>query len=213
MAQLRRRSSRSPAIPACSRQKEGAFIGIRPPYQPQGGQRNRCRACTDYHYSSQLYVIVMFCKRHDMAMLNVCCCHARGLAPGAGAPLLPWPHGNQWPACCPMHMSQSFPGRGLSCVCSRRSHAALFLPGAAEARSLQQSPTFGFFRDLMAGGVAGAVAKTVVAPIERVKLLLQTQDANPRIKSGEVPPYRGAGLPHHISAYAGWHVCASKLGV
>lgn len=40
--------------------------------------------------------------------------------------------------------------------------------------------------------MAGAVAKTVVAPIERVKLLLQTQDTNPRIRSGEIPPYKGA---------------------
>jgi len=30
-----------------------------------------------------------------------------------------------------------------------------------------------------------------VAPIERVKLLLQTQDSNPRIKSGEIPRYTG----------------------
>lgn len=29
--------------------------------------------------------------------------------------------------------------------------------------------------DLMAGGVAGGISKTAVAPIERVKLLLQTQ--------------------------------------
>lgn len=43
-----------------------------------------------------------------------------------------------------------------------------------------------FFADLAAGGVAGGLSKTVVAPIERVKLLLQTQDSNPRIKSGEL---------------------------
>lgn len=42
-----------------------------------------------------------------------------------------------------------------------------------------------FFADLAAGGVAGGISKTVVAPIERVKLLLQTQDSNPRIKSGK----------------------------
>jgi len=48
-----------------------------------------------------------------------------------------------------------------------------------------------FFADLMAGGVAGGISKTVVAPIERVKLLIQTQDANPRIMSGEVPRYTG----------------------
>ena len=32
------------------------------------------------------------------------------------------------------------------------------------------------------GGVSGAVAKTLTAPIERVKLLIQTQDANPRVR-------------------------------
>lgn len=32
-----------------------------------------------------------------------------------------------------------------------------------------------FVRDFVAGGIAAAMAKTTVAPIERVKLLLQTQ--------------------------------------
>eukprot|EP01024_Parvocaulis_polyphysoides_P040906 TRINITY_DN3735_c0_g2_i2.p1 TRINITY_DN3735_c0_g2~~TRINITY_DN3735_c0_g2_i2.p1 ORF type:complete len:358 (-),score=50.76 TRINITY_DN3735_c0_g2_i2:205-1278(-) len=48
-----------------------------------------------------------------------------------------------------------------------------------------------FLKYLAAGGVSGAISKTVVAPIERVKLLLQTQDSNPRIKSGEIPRYTG----------------------
>jgi solute carrier family 25 (adenine nucleotide translocator) protein 4/5/6/31 len=39
--------------------------------------------------------------------------------------------------------------------------------------------------------VSGAVAKTCTAPIERVKLLIQTQDANPKIISGEVKRYSG----------------------
>ena len=47
------------------------------------------------------------------------------------------------------------------------------------------------FKDLLAGGIAGAIAKTAVAPIERVKLILQTQDLNPRIRRGEIPPYKG----------------------
>jgi solute carrier family 25 (adenine nucleotide translocator) protein 4/5/6/31 len=34
------------------------------------------------------------------------------------------------------------------------------------------------FKDMMLGGTAGAISKTVAAPLERVKLLLQTQDAN-----------------------------------
>jgi len=38
------------------------------------------------------------------------------------------------------------------------------------------------------GGVAGAIAKTVCAPIERVKLLLQTQANNPAAFD---KPYKG----------------------
>lgn len=34
-----------------------------------------------------------------------------------------------------------------------------------------------------------------MAPIERVKLVLQTQDLNPRIRCGEIPPYKGAQIP------------------
>jgi solute carrier family 25 (adenine nucleotide translocator) protein 4/5/6/31 len=45
--------------------------------------------------------------------------------------------------------------------------------------------------DFVAGGVSGAVSKTITAPIERVKLIIQTQDANPKIMSGEVPRYTG----------------------
>jgi solute carrier family 25 (mitochondrial adenine nucleotide translocator), member 4/5/6/31 len=45
--------------------------------------------------------------------------------------------------------------------------------------------------DWAAGGVSAAVSKTIVAPIERVKMLLQTQDSNPDIQSGKVPRYTG----------------------
>jgi solute carrier family 25 (adenine nucleotide translocator) protein 4/5/6/31 len=48
-----------------------------------------------------------------------------------------------------------------------------------------------FFIDFAAGGVSGAIAKTCTAPIERVKLIIQTQDSNPKIISGEVPRYTG----------------------
>jgi len=50
-----------------------------------------------------------------------------------------------------------------------------------------------FVMDFLAGGISGAIAKTATAPIERVKLIIQTQDANPKIKSGEVPRYTGIG--------------------
>jgi len=48
-----------------------------------------------------------------------------------------------------------------------------------------------FAIDFVLGGVSGAVAKTLTAPIERIKLVIQTQDANPKIRSGEVPRYTG----------------------
>ena len=45
-----------------------------------------------------------------------------------------------------------------------------------------------FLRDFMLGGTSGAIAKTVSAPIERVKLLLQTQHNNPKLAER---PYTG----------------------
>merc|ERR1712230_197421 len=48
-----------------------------------------------------------------------------------------------------------------------------------------------FAIDFVLGGTSGAISKTITAPIERVKLIIQTQDANPKIKSGEVPRYTG----------------------
>ncbi|KAJ8940530.1 hypothetical protein NQ314_010691 [Rhamnusium bicolor] len=41
----------------------------------------------------------------------------------------------------------------------------------------------GFMKDFMAGGISAAVAKTAVAPIERVKLLLQVQAASKQISA------------------------------
>merc|ERR1712046_107633 len=45
--------------------------------------------------------------------------------------------------------------------------------------------------NLAAGGISGAVAKTITAPLEKVKLAIQNQDSNPRIISGEMKRYTG----------------------
>jgi solute carrier family 25 (adenine nucleotide translocator) protein 4/5/6/31 len=57
--------------------------------------------------------------------------------------------------------------------------------------SSTESKVLAIAKDWLAGGTAAGVSKTIVAPIERVKLLIQTQDANPRIASGEIPRYTG----------------------
>uniref|UniRef100_A0A671F6I8 ADP/ATP translocase n=1 Tax=Rhinolophus ferrumequinum TaxID=59479 RepID=A0A671F6I8_RHIFE len=49
--------------------------------------------------------------------------------------------------------------------------------------------TESFAKDLLAGGVAAAISKTAVAPIERVKLLLQVQDASKQITTDK--QYKG----------------------
>jgi solute carrier family 25 (adenine nucleotide translocator) protein 4/5/6/31 len=48
-----------------------------------------------------------------------------------------------------------------------------------------------FAKDFLAGGVSAAVSKTAVAPIERVKLLLQVQHASKQIAQSQ----RYKGLP------------------
>jgi len=55
--------------------------------------------------------------------------------------------------------------------------------------------------NLAAGGVSGAVSKTITAPLEKVKLAIQNQDSNPRILSGEMKRYTGMGdcFGRHIS--------------
>lgn len=42
-------------------------------------------------------------------------------------------------------------------------------------------PAASFYKDFLAGGISAAVSKTAVAPIERVKLILQVQHINKQI--------------------------------
>lgn len=46
-------------------------------------------------------------------------------------------------------------------------------------------------KDFLAGGVSAAIAKTAVAPIERVKLILQVQAASTQILHDK--EYKGIG--------------------
>mmetsp|Transcript_19639 Transcript_19639/g.55231 ORF Transcript_19639/g.55231 Transcript_19639/m.55231 type:complete len:314 (+) Transcript_19639:84-1025(+) len=50
-----------------------------------------------------------------------------------------------------------------------------------------------FLRDFAMGGTIGAVSKTIMSPVERVKILMQTMDSNPKVISGEIKPYSGIG--------------------
>ncbi|KAK4536582.1 hypothetical protein CDCA_CDCA09G2607 [Cyanidium caldarium] len=51
-----------------------------------------------------------------------------------------------------------------------------------KAKKKAKAGFMSFIKDLAAGGVAGAISKTAVAPIERVKLLLQISHSNPQLK-------------------------------
>jgi len=62
-----------------------------------------------------------------------------------------------------------------------------------EKKKEQSASATAFLIDFAAGGISGAVAKTCTAPIERVKLIIQTQDSNPLIRSGKVARYTGIG--------------------
>ena len=48
-----------------------------------------------------------------------------------------------------------------------------------------------FIIDCLMGGTVGSISKTVAAPLERVRLLLQTQDANVALRGAK---YKGYGL-------------------
>lgn len=53
---------------------------------------------------------------------------------------------------------------------------------AKHGQDASKKQAFNFTRDFLVGGVAAAVSKTSVAPIERIKILLQVQDASQQIK-------------------------------
>lgn len=63
-------------------------------------------------------------------------------------------------------------------------------PGAGEQKEKKKEKDLAsFVKDFVAGGISAAVAKTAVAPIERVKLLLQVQQISKQIP--EEQRYKG----------------------
>jgi len=50
-----------------------------------------------------------------------------------------------------------------------------------------------FMKDMAIGGTIGAISKTIMSPVERVKILMQTMDSNPDVISGKVKPYSSIG--------------------
>jgi len=68
------------------------------------------------------------------------------------------------------------------------SHEGAKPHGGAPKSKLEQ-----LGQDLLMGGSIGAVSKTIMAPVERVKLLMQTQDSNPLVISGKVERYKSIG--------------------
>lgn len=62
-----------------------------------------------------------------------------------------------------------------------------------------------FAKDFIAGGVAAAISKTTVAPIERVKLLLQVQHISKQI--AEDQRYKGKLLPPSHSLFLSLLLC------
>jgi solute carrier family 25 (adenine nucleotide translocator) protein 4/5/6/31 len=63
----------------------------------------------------------------------------------------------------------------------------------AEIKKEKKSGLQQLMSDLIIGGGVGAIAKTAMAPVERVKLLMQTMDSNPDVVSGKVERYKGIG--------------------
>jgi solute carrier family 25 (adenine nucleotide translocator) protein 4/5/6/31 len=62
--------------------------------------------------------------------------------------------------------------------------------GAEGKKEKKEVKKVGFYEDFLLGGVAAGISKTVAAPIERIKLLVQNQDE--MIKQGRLAtPYKG----------------------
>ena len=59
----------------------------------------------------------------------------------------------------------------------------------AKEGQIKRQPAF--IKDFFLGGIAASISKTAVAPLERVKILLQTQNANIKVTTGRATLYKG----------------------
>ncbi len=82
-------------------------------------------------------------------------------------------------------------------LCREAAIAPPFLAAPDEQSAVPVDP-LKWLKDFLAGGTAGAVSKTAVAPIERVKLLLQTQACG-AARYLHTPRCRHAALCHCMS--------------
>jgi hypothetical protein len=83
------------------------------------------------------------------------------------------------------------------------SNVVVFAAAEGGSGSAGGKKKLGFFEDFMLGGVAAGISKTVSAPIERIKLLVQNQDE--MIKQGRLSePYKVRGAMYRYGALACW---------
>ena len=67
-----------------------------------------------------------------------------------------------------------------------------------------------FLRSMLAGGTSGCVAKTIVAPLDRVKILFQGNSPQYTRHAGKLSPFQGRGVPHNSRA-AGCHLISACM--
>ncbi len=115
---------------------------------------------------------------------KIAACHAAapGSIPG-GCRLFSFSSNFSRPSTSPSSRSSPLPQR--SSMASSMTLNGKTGENSNSSPIIQKDPLIAFAKDLFAGGVAGGISKTIVAPIERVKLILQTQDVSTQISKDQ----------------------------